>query len=554
MPRPKTREVTLHRLPNVAPTHEGMFDALTEAVGAGRLDGIGADPQPITVAGSPALWLDGQFSAQKADWCADATRTTGLDISYGNTHSAGLLLIAVDGTVYAIGYGGGHRLIPDELTDPRFGLRFAIRRLDPGQIQDFVRRMPGSRGRTDATSMAAGLPVWTLGVEQHADITCRIGGQLNGMQLTFSSRDNRAVRAEGSAGLRMRLGVEPDDLVSDIREIARICEHEQPHPALGFVEHIQPTCDRETLAELDAALDERLGSECAADELVPVVPTSALDDFRQTRTFAIKIGTVWSPLVYSLEAAHFLQRSRVQLAGRRVAALRNGQVRMFSDEVGRESLGSVSALKWLEATVSVGSRRFFLLDGHWYEIGADYARATQAEIARFFGNGTPSLDLPAWELTKGWKERDYNEFVPGVRPGYVCLDRQGVRDPLGAGSIVEICDLLGPHNELIHVKRASGSSPLSHLFAQGLVSAQSLLFSADARERFAAKVKHLGKGRAIRSDFIPAKVVFAILLKKGDQLTPSTLFPFSQVTLAHTSRMLQSHQINVEVIGIESGT
>ena len=386
-----------------------------------------------------------------------------------------------------------------------------------------------------------------------ADITCRLGGRLQDMQLTFSSRDDRAVRAEGSSGLRMRLGVEPDDLVSDIREIARICEHEEPHPALEFVEHIQPTCDRETLAELDAALDARLGSECAADELVPVVPTSALDDFRQARTFAIKIGTVWSPLVYSLEAAYFLQRSRVQLAGRRVAALRNGQVRMFSDEVGRESLGSVSALKWLEATVSLGSRRFFLLDGHWYEIGADYARATRAEIARFFGNGQASLDLPAWELTKGWKERDYNEYVPGVRPGYVCLDRQGVRNPLGTGSTVEICDLLGPDNELIHVKRASGSSPLSHLFAQGLVSAQSLLFSPDTRERFAATV-NLGKGRTIRPDFIPAKVVFAILLKKGDQVTASTLFPFSQVTLAHTSRMLQSHQIDVEVIGIESAT
>jgi uncharacterized protein (TIGR04141 family) len=141
-----------------------------------------------------------------------------------------------------------------------------------------------------------------------------------------------------------------------------------------------------------------------------------------------------------------------------------------------------------------------------------------------------------------------------VRPGYVCLDRQGVRDPLGTGSTVEICDLLGPDSELIHVKRASGSSPLSHLFAQGLVSAQSLLFSPDARERFAAKVKELGRGRTIRSGFIPAKVVFAILLKKGDPLTASTLFPFSQVTLAHASRILQSHQIDVEVIGIESDT
>jgi uncharacterized protein (TIGR04141 family) len=44
-------------------------------------------------------------------------------------------------------------------------------------------------------------------------------------------------------------------------------------------------------------------------------------------------------------------------------------------------------------------------------------------------------------------------------------------------------------NELIHVKRARGSSPLSHLFSQALVSAQALATSSDARAIFMAKVR-----------------------------------------------------------------
>jgi uncharacterized protein (TIGR04141 family) len=103
-------------------------------------------------------------------------------------------------------------------------------------------------------------------------------------------------------------------------------------------------------------------------------------------------------------------------------------------------------------------------------------------------------------------------------------------------------------------KRASGSAPLSQLFAQGLVSAQNLLFAADVRERFAAKVAELGRGRVVDRAFRPKKVIFAILLKKGRELTLDTLFPFSQVTLASTARILQSHQIEVEAIGIESDT
>jgi uncharacterized protein (TIGR04141 family) len=220
-------------------------------------------------------------------------------------------------------------------------------------------------------------------------------------------------------GLKMRFGVMPEDLVADIREIARVCAEENPHPALEFVEHIQPIADPRTERDL---------SSC------------------------------WK--------------------------------------------------------------------------------------------ATPSLDLPPWRLDRGHKEQDYNLSVPVLRDGYVCLDRDGVRNPLDAGSSLEICDLLGPDDELIGVKHASGSAPLSHLFSQMLVSTQSLLMSAGVRAEFAAHVAVAGRGRTVPEDFTPKKVVFGILLKDGQELTPDSLFPFSQVTLAHTARILRSHQIDVEVIGI----
>jgi uncharacterized protein (TIGR04141 family) len=85
------------------------------------------------------------------------------------------------------------------------------------------------------------------------------------------------------------------------------------------------------------------------------------------------------------------------------------------------------------------------------------------------------------------------------------------------------------------------------------VSAQALATSSQARAAFTAKVRAHPKGRDLPADFVPKKVVFAILLKNGEKLTPDTLFPFSQVTLASTARELESHyQIPVEVIAIEA--
>jgi uncharacterized protein (TIGR04141 family) len=118
---------------------------------------------------------------------------------------------------------------------------------------------------------------------------------------------------------------------------------------------------------------------------------------------------------------------------------------------------------------------------------------------------------------------------------------------------VEICDLLGPDNELIHVKRAKGSAPLSHLFSQGLVSVQTLRYGPhEAREQFAVEVTRLGKGKTLDPDFRPKKVVFAILMENGKELAADTLYPFSQVTLAHVARVLGTYDIEVEVIGIRA--
>lgn len=545
MARPLTRRMTLYRLPDVHATSEAMFEALDAVV----LDEIEAEIQPIEIAGAPALWVGGKFRAEVATWCGHASTTTGLEISYGDIRSAGLLMIGVDGITYAFGYGDGHRLVPDAAKDQRFGLCFAIRRLNPAQIQDLVRRIPGARGRTDTTAIPAGSPVWVLGVAEHAEVVRRLGGRIRELPVTFAGGDNRAVRADGAVGLSMRFGVDAADLVADIREIARVCVDEAPHPELEFVEHIRPVSDTSILSALDAAFDNLLADDSAPGAMVPVVPTPLISDFNDASSFTIKIGTAPPRRFPALDLSGFLQRTRVQRPGERVSALLDGHVHMYAGDDGRDPLGGASAIKWLEVSLSIGPRRFFLLDGDWYEIDAGYLQTHRARVAQLL-QGPPSLDLPEWDVA--WTEGEYNAWVPPNRRGYVCLDRRGIRDQLHRRADVEICDLLAPADELVLVKRAHGSSPLSHLFSQGLVAAQTLLNSPEARAGFPAVVREYGDGRMLPEDFVPKKMVFAILLKDGAALTPDTLFPFSQVTLAHMAKTLAAQGIDVEVIGINS--
>ncbi|WUI01555.1 TIGR04141 family sporadically distributed protein [Spirillospora sp. NBC_00431] len=71
--------------------------------------------------------------------------TTGLRIAHDERRSGGLLL-CVDRRVYAIGYGlQGYRLLLGEHKDQRFGLNFAVRSLDAGQLHELERRFPSAR-------------------------------------------------------------------------------------------------------------------------------------------------------------------------------------------------------------------------------------------------------------------------------------------------------------------------------------------------------------------------------------------------------------------------
>ncbi|MBB5159261.1 uncharacterized protein (TIGR04141 family) [Saccharopolyspora phatthalungensis] len=215
-----------------------------------------------------------------------------------------------------------------------------------------------------------------------------------------------------------------------------------------------------------------------------------------------------------------------------------------------DKLATIGVPRWLEANLSIGSRQFHLADGRWYEIGERFLPEITRTVTRVI-RPTASVELPPWE--PGQDEGDYNLRVPRECPdqGYVCLDKRNVPNPLKSPDSLEICDLLAEDGTLILVKRANRSDALSHLFSQAQVAVRMLMNNPDVRERFANKVAEVAGRRIISADFKPTRLVFAILLKHGMELTTNSLFAFSQVTLAETVKELESWGVQVEVVGIK---
>ena len=85
---------------------------------------------------------------------------------------------------------------------------------------------------------------------------------------------------------------------------------------------------------------------------------------------------------------------------------------------------------------------FVLLDGEWFEIGAEYVRTSRHPIVRLFPD-VPYVTLPAWSPPSLRTNRAYNEYVAARFPEqFLCLDRnQEMRSPLGTRSSLEVCDI-----------------------------------------------------------------------------------------------------------------
>jgi uncharacterized protein (TIGR04141 family) len=131
---------------------------------------------------------------------------------------------------------------------------------------------------------------------------------------------------------------------------------------------------------------------------------------------------------------------------------------------------------------------------------------------------------------------------------YLVLDRKLIHTAVHPRGI-EHCDLLGPDDEFIHVKRLRGSDDASHLFAQVHVAIEQLLYDAEGRRALAQKISVLSKGKRTAPE-IPAKIVLAI--GGRDKLRVDDLFTFSQVTLVRLAQHLETRGIQVEVIAVPS--
>jgi uncharacterized protein (TIGR04141 family) len=192
----------------------------------------------------------------------------------------------------------------------------------------------------------------------------------------------------------------------------------------------------------------------------------------------------------------------------------------------------------LNAEIDLRTKKYFLSSSKWYEINSDFVTQINEEFKTIQYS---ALDLPDYDHDD---EGKYN-VAAAQRLGAQCLDAQNISYG-GGHSKIEFCDILTKDKNLIHVKKYGGSAVLSHLFAQGLVSAQLLLMDSAFREKVKGKLQSgfvtlVPKKKPVPSDYT---IVYAIVSAGTNSLS----IPFfSKVALKNCKRNLEGFGFNVRL-------
>lgn len=160
-----------------------------------------------------------------------------------------------------------------------------------------------------------------------------------------------------------------------------------------------------------------------------------------------------------------------------------------------------------------------------------------------------SFEFPPYEKDEQG-EGAYNERVCNEdSDSRILMDQRFIMHG-GANSKFELCDILVRDGLFIHVKRYSGSATLSHLFNQGLTTAELVRSDSSFLKKVNERIVEVqGEGREYKiTSSQPDEVVFGIITKDTQEL-PEIPF-FSKITFCAVKRHLEMMNIKVTIAAI----
>jgi uncharacterized protein (TIGR04141 family) len=465
-----------------------------------------------------------------------------------NRHASALLVVRVAKHWFAIPFGFGRHLIREDSIETGFGLRAALNTVDADQLRSVdlktIEEMTVQTRRQ--TSRSTGPE--SFGINVTRDILGGVTGRPRDTALgsVISGRDACSLHST----------ITFEQLGDKCKQLLDAYSREDYKTRFAWIDHLR-TVDDETLIN---ALDDRLAAAFTAKtfERLHLAPPEQLD-WDAVSGFRYSAEASASALRSDLDPADYVavHEARTRGGGALDAdRLRKDKVIAFGGPADTK-LDAWTVYKCCVFETPYVNELFALSGGVWYRIDPTFATDIAHQIEAIAEFAAADWGFPP--ATPGEHEEDYLvRAAPLVQATLntpvVVMDQLLVR-AADAATAIEVCDLFTGTKQFVHAKRRARSSTLSHLFAQGTVSAHAFASDQTYREGARAQVAQTPCGtealfpsiKPIASDY---GVVFAIIAR-GEHALGASLPFLSQVNLSYAARQIAGWGFDVAIVRID---
>lgn len=455
-----------------------------------------------------------------------------------NRSSSAVLLLRVDGDVFAFAFGYGRYLIEQSLFVQDFGIRTALNTLDDKSLRSVDLHTLEDQPVQKKSQAARDSEVGVFGIDILRDVLRAVTGvPKNGVALVQI--------AGGDAMFSFGVEMEASDFPMLARRIKGYYVNDDYKESFSWVDNVRKIKDEASINALNTQLVQAVATR--NPEVMVTLPEIGAWDTILGFSFTRRKDGV-RPVIHSADYIDTIP----DLARLTIDGLKHD--RLFVHDVDG-NITEHSVYRCIYFEIVDGDKTKIVFDGKWYEVDATFIGRIAATLDLI---PISTLAFPAVEVwEEGGESKIESEGNYNIRAaatyGYFLLDKKLVKTDRTT-SPIELCDLLTPAKQLVHVKhRKGGSAGLSHLFAQGGVAAEIML--GDKAFRKKARTVLRGVDPAAR-DLVPLdtlrsadyEIVFLILGEASAMLKQSLPF-FSKVNLSKAFENLSQRGFRVSIAG-----
>jgi len=516
----KTYQLTIYLVKNASAPNEDLVKT-----------GNAKTPVQFSIRDNPVSLYVRIPTTKMPDWITLLMQSEQVPASiFDNSSSTGaLMVVRLPDATFLVTFGLGHTLHNPESIERDFGLRVALNSTKATEIRSMDKATSELTPLNSRTQSSLGVDIEQLLIDTETDLLYAITG------ISEVEQFGTVVTGRDSLTIKPKLDLEklPNILRKALERYQAVLPSEYE-----WVDNIR----REKDSSVIMALDNQLVADMNAKNNSKIwLGEPEIVDWETNLGYSFGRDQFVYPVLSLQRFLSYALREGEELS---LQHLKNSAIHCRDAQY--VSLRNWSVYRSVYAEITWRNSIYMLRNGVWYKVAESFIDRINDSLSRI---PIYSQVLPEFDHSD---EEDYNSSVASQIADTHLLDRDTVT--FGSRySKIEICDLIKAGEDLIHVKKYVSSQTLSHLFYQGLVSAETLKKSSEFRSLFNDKLPIDMKLQNPNNELIQDQyqVVYAIY---SDKTLPQDLPFFSKITLKNAFLNLRAMGFRVALADVPIST